>query len=161
MKVPSYTMGQRLKSIRLIMDQQPISNIGWRTTWLKRTLVICTGHLHLLLACKNRRIPSCSHMHLTERFSRMRFQTDMLLNNKTNKTKSNNKVCLNNVMDTICNFPRYSVDKEGMGDKGKKRQRKKISTFFKLFSPLWQNHRRGGGNLNKEGWHHWVFECLG
>ena len=58
----------------------------------------------------------------------MRFLTDMLLNNKTNK------VCLNNVMDTICNFARFLVDKEGMGDKGKKRQRKKISTFFK-FSP--------------------------
>ena len=57
-------------------------------------------------------------MHLTEKFSRMRFLTDMLLNNKTNKTKSNNKVCLNNVMDTICNFARFSVDKEGMGDKG-------------------------------------------
>ena len=73
-------------------------------------------------------------MHVTEKFSRMRFLTDMLLNNKTNKTESNNNVCLNNVMDTICNFRRYSVDKEGMGDKGKKRQRKNISTF-KLFSP--------------------------
>ena len=55
------------------------------------------------LACKNRRIPSCSHMYLTKEISRMRFVTDMLLNNKIKKQNINNKVCLNNVMDaTVC-----------------------------------------------------------
>ena len=55
----------------------------------------------------------------------MRFLTYVVIQlNKQNKI-INNKVCLNNVMDTICSFPRYSVDKEGTGDKGRKRLRER------------------------------------
>lgn len=49
-------------------------------------------------------------------------------------------------------------------EEGTKRKRENRWTFFKfqIVQPtvtIFLNHRRGGGNLNKEGWHYWGCEC--
>ena len=69
----------------------------------------------------------------------------MLLNNKINKTKYKQQSLFEqcNGYYCMCNFPRYSVDKEGRGDKGRKRQRERQKIDepffnFQLFRPLLQ-----------------------
>ena len=73
-------------------------------------------------------------MYLTKEISRMRFLTDMLLNNKINKTKHKQQSLFEQCHGCycMCNFSRYSVDKEGRGTKegrDKEKERKEMKHF--------------------------------